>query len=119
MIAKIHYHDIGDYLNRETKLEKLKEFKSIENVDWQIITPNKKHDWINQRKDDFDSFFLLGDKGKNETTIFDVFSCGIKTNRDAWCYNFSKKKLSENIKRIIYFYNEQLEKYKEYKKNWK
>ena len=31
--ATIHYHDIGDYLTREEKLEKIKNFKSILNKD--------------------------------------------------------------------------------------
>ncbi|MDR2761952.1 MAG: DEAD/DEAH box helicase family protein, partial [Planctomycetaceae bacterium] len=39
--CKIHYYDVGDYLDREKKLAKLKELKNIENVDWQIIAPNK------------------------------------------------------------------------------
>ncbi|MDR2344606.1 MAG: hypothetical protein LBE18_00930 [Planctomycetaceae bacterium] len=116
---KIHYHDIGDYLDLKTKLEKLKEFKSIENIDWQLITPNQKHDWINQRKDDFDSFFLLAGKTKNETTIFDILSMGVATNRDAWCYNFSEYKLTKNMKRMINFYNKQRKKYQEHKKTRK
>jgi predicted helicase len=118
MTAKIHYHDIGDYLDRETKLNKLKEFKSIENVDWQIITPNEKHDWINQRNDDFDSFLLLGDKDRKETAIFDIFSLGVVTARDSWCYNFSEKNLTKNMQRMIDFYNEQREAYQEHKKTF-
>ncbi|MDR2651397.1 MAG: hypothetical protein LBC68_03655 [Prevotellaceae bacterium] len=35
MTATIHYYDIGDYLDRETKLNKLNELKSIENIYWQ------------------------------------------------------------------------------------
>ena len=38
----IHYYDIGDYLSREQKLEKLKQFFSVENVPWQDIAPNEK-----------------------------------------------------------------------------
>ncbi|MDR2757512.1 MAG: DEAD/DEAH box helicase family protein, partial [Planctomycetaceae bacterium] len=115
--CKIHYYDVGDYLDRETKLTKLNELKNIENVDWQIITPNQKHDWINQRKEDFDLLFALGDKkNQNEICIFDVYSRGLATGRDAWCYNFSKKKLSKNMKRMIDFYNEQREKYQEHKR---
>ncbi|GHT37503.1 hypothetical protein FACS189427_10520 [Planctomycetales bacterium] len=120
MPATIHYYDIGDYLDREEKLAKIKEFKSIENVPWQIITPNAKHDWINQRNEDFDSFLLLGDKeekGKGGgEAVFDVFSRGLETARDAWVYNFSKKKLKQNISRMIDFYNEQVERYQEKKR---
>jgi predicted helicase len=119
MTVKIHYYDIGDYLDREAKLEKLKEFKNIEKVEWQTITPNNKHDWINQRNDDFEAFFLLASKNRNETTIFDVFSMGVVTARDSWCYNFFKKKLTNNMKRMIDFYNEQREAYHKHKKTYK
>jgi predicted helicase len=116
MPATIHYYDIGDYKTREEKLAILRQFKSIENVPWQIITPNAKNDWINQRREDFDTLLLLGDKDGNETTAFDLFSRGLETARDAWVYNFSKKKLKQNISRMIDFYNEQVEKYQEKKR---
>jgi predicted helicase len=119
MTATIHYHDIGDYLDRETKLTKLKEFKNIENVDWQIITPNAKFDWVNQRNDDFDSFLLLGDKKGNEITIFDVISNGLGTSRDSWSYNFSENKLAKNMKRTIDFYNRLVEEYLNHTETWK
>ena len=110
----IHYHDIGDYLDRKQKLEIIKKFQSLDNVPWQIITPNARHDWINQRGDVYDSFISLGDKKDDETeTIFDVYSRGLETTRDAWCYNFSEQKLSANMRRMIDFYNEQVEAYQE------
>lgn len=30
----IHYYDIGDYLSREQKLNIIKDFSSIKNIDW-------------------------------------------------------------------------------------
>ena len=50
--CKIHYRDIGDYLTREQKLEALQEAVSIKGInDWQMITPNKHYDWIDQRSE--------------------------------------------------------------------
>ena len=40
--------------------------------------------------------------------IFRIFSNGVKTNRDAWAYNFSRPVLSENIRRMIKNYNGQV-----------
>lgn len=40
--AEIFYHDIGDYLSREEKLAKLKEYGSIKGVKWERIVPNEK-----------------------------------------------------------------------------
>ena len=117
--ATIYYHDIGDYLSREDKLSKLKDFKSITNVDWQIIQPNEKHDWINQRGDVFDSLITLGDKkdtNPNKHTVFnDTYSNGLKTNRDSWCYNSSTRALESNLRMSIDFYNQTVDEYQEAK----
>lgn len=110
--AIIHYHDIGDYLSREDKLRIVKGFKSIasKRIEWQTIIPNEKADWINQRDGVFDSLIILGDKDnkKEKQTIFlPWYSCGVKTNRDVWCYNYSSLELQANIEKNILFYNEQ------------
>jgi predicted helicase len=108
--CQVFYHDIGDYLSREQKLTKIKQFSSISNIPWVSLQPNNNHDWINQRDPAFDKFISLGDKKDSTTqTIFDVYSGGLKTNRDAWCYNFSQQLLTENMTRMIEFYNSQVE----------
>ena len=115
--AKIHYHDIGDYLKREQKLAILKEKRSIlsRGIQWQEITPDAHGDWLTQRSGIFESFILLGDKkdkSAKETFFAPVYSNGLKTQRDAWCYNYSKPKLEENIRNAIDFYNEQCDSVK-------
>ncbi|MGN0053612.1 MAG: DEAD/DEAH box helicase [Bacteroides sp.] len=110
--AQIHYHDIGDYLTREQKLSTLKEFRSIEYVNWQIIEPNAKQDWINQRRGGFDEMIALGDKNNKfsrNTFFVPNYSNGLKTQRDNWCYNFSKKELYLNIDNSIKYYNNLLD----------
>ena len=61
-MAEIYYHDIGDYLSREEKLSRIRNNRSVRGLEWTVIIPNEKHDWINQRDGVFDSMFLLGDK---------------------------------------------------------
>ncbi|WP_151716634.1 DEAD/DEAH box helicase family protein, partial [Acinetobacter sp. TUM15071] len=108
--GKIYFHDIGDYLTREQKLEKISEFKSINGIEravgWKEIIPDEYHDWLKQRDDSFSQYISMGDK-KNKTslTLFENYSRGAETGRDAWNYNFSKKELSLNIKKMIDFYN--------------
>jgi predicted helicase len=109
---KVFYHDIGDYLSQKEKLDIIKNFGDISTIKWQEINPNENHDWINQRHNDFESFISLGDKKDTTTkTIFDVYSMGVKTNRDTWVYNFTSEKLSQNMMRMIDFYNEQVTEY--------
>jgi helicase domain protein len=111
--ATIYYHDIGDYLKRTEKLEILKHFKGINNskIDWKVLRPNEHNDWLNQRSDLFSSFIPLGDKTDTTKTVFSIYSGGLLTSRDSWCYNFSKKHLEKNIKTSIDYYNMQREKY--------
>ncbi|HPQ72225.1 MAG TPA: DEAD/DEAH box helicase family protein [bacterium] len=113
--ANIRYRDIGDYLNREEKLKIICEFGTILNSDLALkkIKPNKHGDWINIRDEAFGTFIPLGDKKKKKSkTVFEpYYSCGVKTNRDSWCYNFSKSVVDENIRQSVDFYNNQVKKY--------
>lgn len=109
--ATIHYHDIGDYLTREQKLDLVKKFKSVHgrSIEWQTIEPTAKRDWINQRDGLFDSLILLGDKKNTANTVFSIFSAGDITHRDSWCYSSSKNQLSKQMQECISFYNTERE----------
>ncbi|MBR6041932.1 MAG: DEAD/DEAH box helicase family protein [Paludibacteraceae bacterium] len=117
--AVIHYHDIGDYLSREDKLKKVKDFRSVGSgkIDWQIITPNDKQDWINQRDGLFDTLMLIGDKDdkKNDKVFFyaNAYGRGLGTSRDTWVYNYSKDELLKNMKMSTDFYNSERKRYQE------
>jgi predicted helicase len=109
--AQIFYHDIGDYLNREEKLEIVKNFKSIDNKELNKIElkPNVQGDWINSRNDSFDSYIPLGAEKKLDLScqsFFITYSNGIVSSRDSWVYNFSKISLRKNIQTTIKFYND-------------
>lgn len=114
--ATIHYHDIGDYLDREEKLKIIKTFKSFANPKMPLttLTPNEEGDWISMRNDAFDSFIPLAPEKKfdlRSNSFFNTYAIGIATNRDAWVYNFSKELIEGNIKRMISFYKEQKDSY--------
>nr|VFK25322.1 MAG: Predicted helicase [Candidatus Kentron sp. MB] len=114
--GKIRFHDIGDYLSREEKLKKIQAFQSVEGINevngWQRLQPDKHHDWLNQREDGFGEFIALGDKKeKDGTALFGNYSSGLKTQRDAWCYNASKTIVSDNMRVMIDFYNRELARF--------
>ena len=99
----IHYRDIGGTLKREKKLNELQEAVSISGFnDWKIITPNKHHDWIDQRSEAFAEFYPLGTKdskaGKADNAIFKLYSNGYQTGKDAYIYNFSRDACAENAR---------------------
>ena len=111
--ATIHYHDIGDYLTREQKLKMVKDFRSIasQKLDWQIITPNEKADWINQRDGVFDSLIPLAPEKKlnrDSHSIFIINGPNIATGRDCWVYNFSLCQATNNVKRLVCNYNSEI-----------
>jgi len=112
--ALIQYHDIGDYLSREEKLAIIAEKRSIlgSAMHWTQIRPNAQGDWLNQRNDIFGSFIPLGDKKdkENKQTFFNpVYSNGLATSRDAWCYNSSQTRLQQNIQSSINYYTSMVE----------
>ena len=114
--GKIYYHDIGDYLSREQKLDKVKKFNSTSGITeancWSPIIPDQYNDWIEQRDDSFDEFIPIGDKkNKLSTVIFENYSNGLGTSRDAWCYNSSRRVLMKNMQSIISFYNSEVDRF--------
>jgi predicted helicase len=114
--CNIFYRDIGEDLSTSDKLEELKSFTSAKNIlkdlEWGKLIPDEYGDWINQRNSSFDNYIILGSKQDNASIkMFGLYSTGVVTNRDAWCYNFSKNKLAENIRSTIDFYSEEMARY--------
>jgi len=59
--CSLFYHDIGDYLTRQEKLDIIADFKDIGSINWNEIQPNAEGDWINQRDPIFDTFVDIKD----------------------------------------------------------
>ena len=107
--GKIYYYDIGDGLTADDKKSELRSFGSLSKINWHQIEPDDHNDWLKQRNDIFDNYIVIGDKkSKTETVIFENYSLGINTNRDAWAYNSSKQKLQKNMHAMIALYNKEL-----------
>ena len=118
--AEIFYHDIGEYLPKKEKINRIIQFKSVinPNINWQKIKPNEYSDWISQRNEGFESFLHLESENKFDfktNSFFTINSAGVVTNRDSWVYNFSKNSLSQNIHKTINFYNQERERFFEEK----
>jgi predicted helicase len=113
--GQIYYHDIGDNLNCKDKLERITSFASITGISevngWQAITPDQHGDWLKQRDDRFSEYIVLGNKKGDELKLFDNFSLGVATNRDAWCYNAAKARVTANMIRMIGFYNNEAKRF--------
>ncbi|MCB1020650.1 MAG: N-6 DNA methylase, partial [Acidobacteria bacterium] len=106
----IHWHDVGDYLDREEKLRRVSGFGSVAGIaaaeGWTQIEPNEHGDWANQRSEDFGSYLPLGSrKGERADALFELYSNGLKSQRDAWVYNSSNAALRKNVERLVRNFN--------------
>ncbi|WP_419547350.1 type ISP restriction/modification enzyme [Microcystis sp.] len=98
------------------KLEFLSSTK-LNQLDFEHIIPDKKHNWIEQSDNDFDCLIPLVNKntklaksGAEEMAVFKLFSLGVVTNRDEWVYDYSDKNLSRKMSYFLEIYNRQLGK---------
>ena len=113
--AIIHYSDIGEYLSRKEKFERLTSQMSVcsDSFESSIIIPDENNDWIEQSTGIFDRFISMEpDKKFNQQSksVFTLNSLGINTNRDSWDYNSSYNVLNNNIQKTINFFNNQVSK---------
>ncbi|GHQ82804.1 hypothetical protein JP0078_11590 [Helicobacter pylori] len=110
--SAIHYYDIGDYLKREEKLNRLSNFTNLDAIPFETITPNDKGDWINQRNDAFEKLIpLKRDKKRQNPSVFDINSNGVATRRNSWVYNFSPDALMLSVQKCIDTYNADLKRF--------
>lgn len=110
----IHYCDIGDYLTREEKLKILTEAVE-EGPDWADVHPDEHGDWLEKRDNSFAQFIPMGVQDgtrKLDSGLFSTWSQGVKTNRDAWCYNFRAASVRENMKKMVASYLAERERWR-------
>ncbi len=103
--AQIYYAEIGDGLKAKDKLRKLKSIvkNTDEHIMWRSITPSEQYDWVSQGNPEFDKYHEL------RTTIFNVFSNGIKTGKDYILYDFARENLIKKVN--TYFKSKDLHNY--------
>ena len=114
-VAEIHIAEVDDYLTSQQKRLYLESANSFSATDLRRAAIDSRGYWQLGSANDFESLVALGDratKGTQSTeAIFEVFGGGVKTNRDAWAYNMNSAALSENMRRTIDFYNDQVSRW--------
>ena len=116
--VRIHYAATGEDWRKEQKYDYLDEAEDYSNVDWDEITPDAKHNWLNlEHVDQFEAFIPVGTKGvkndreNDEGAVFQLFSLGVGTNRDEWVYGFDPEGLSMKVRELIENYNSEVARY--------
>jgi len=102
----IHPTDI-----RATRKEKFEfiQANKIQDINFQLIEPDKNNNWINLSDNDFESLLPIASKDvkakRSDAALFGLYSLGISTNRDEWVSNFSKKHLGMRMDYFLRYYN--------------
>ncbi len=116
--ARIFYYRTDDLWNKKQKFDFLNECEHIGDIDWQIVQPDTRHTWLTEGLHaEFETFIPMGTmeakraRGEAVDVIFQIYSNGVKTNRDAWVYNFNRNTLVKNMNGMIDTYNEQMFKW--------
>ena len=117
--SRILYYQTNELWNKKQKFDFLNEHQHIGNIAWQTIHPDKQYTWLTEGLHaEFETFIPLGtkkakmDKSAATNVIFKTYSSGVKTNRDAWVYNFNPNALTKNVQRLIGTYNADVDRWK-------
>lgn len=107
--GRIHYYGVKDYLSREDKLSIARDAAATGEVDWAELAPDKYGDWLDQRDDSFYKFAPMGlQKRKAPLGIFEIWSAGLKTQRDPWAWGYSLRHVADNMERLLENMNEEI-----------
>ncbi len=114
----IHYHRLGEFLRKEERYAALDEAGDWRGIAWERLEPDAKYRWlVDPRTAEFEGFIPIGSKedkaaehGEAEA-IFKTYSGGVKTNRDAWVYDFDQGALAERVQGMIELYNQEVRRW--------
>ena len=116
--AEIFYARVDEFWRKEDKYRYLDSKGHYRNIEWKSITPDRRYTWLTEGLHaEFETFIPIGtqeakaEQSEGRDVIFQTYSNGVKTNRDAWAYNFNRNALAENISGMIDTYNEQVFKW--------
>lgn len=116
--ARIFYARVDEFARKEDKYKFLDDAGSVSGVEWQELQPDAKHTWLTKElREDFESFIALGSKESKKLkekalTIFSTFSNGVKSNNDAYVYNFDETALRQHAQRMVEDYNAEVDRWK-------
>ena len=115
----LYYYRVPEYWRKSEKLALLAEKGSISRVEWLELKPDERYTWITEgMRPEFATFMPLGTKEAktaritNETTIFKLYSGGVKTNRDQWAYDYYRIALVTKLRHFVETYNSEVDRWR-------
>ncbi len=117
-IPRLFYSQIDELWRAQEKLDYLTKQQHIDSIPWDTIQPDRQYTWLTEGLHaEFDTFIPIGtkkakgQKNEAENVVFKTYSNGVKTNRDAWVYNFNRNALAENVQRMIDTYSTEVDRW--------
>lgn len=126
--AVVRYARMPENWRRSQKAAQLDEWTAISGVNWTTLTPDARNTWLTEgQQEDFAQFLPMGNKETKGTesneSIFNLFSLGLASNRDAWVYNHDPSQIMANLRKTVKAYNAERSRYQdlspEERKNYK
>ena len=116
--TEILYARVDEYWRKEDKYRHLDSKEHYRNIEWKPIMPDERYTWLTEGlRAEFETLVPMGNKATKAAkiekvdAIFKTYSGGVKTNRDAWAFNFNRNALVENMRGMIDTYNSQVFKW--------
>ncbi|RKU27405.1 DNA helicase [Candidatus Poribacteria bacterium] len=116
--TKVFIHTVDEYLKANEKQSLLTQFTDISAVSFNKIKIDEKYTWLTEGlHSEFYDYIPIGIKSsKNnkepKSTIFNIYSLGVATNRDYLAYSYNLSLLEDKVKTFIEIYNTSLDRRK-------
>jgi len=115
----LKYFRVPENWRKEQKLEWLKKTVTVGGAEATPVESDVQGNWIHTAHGgQFWKLIALASKATRlgatgaAGAIFDMFSCGVKTNRDEVVYDFNRSQLVERVERFIDDYNSEVDRFK-------
>ena len=90
----------------------------FDEINFEQIVPDAKHNWLNQSDSDFERLLPLADKQTmrarthdDEGAVFKLYSNGVATQRDEWVFDFDHRGLASKVRFFASVYEEKRKRF--------
>ena len=98
----LRYHRVPEMWRKREKLD----FLAQGEPEWQTLEPDAQNTWlVPEHADEYRGFLGVAD-------LFDLYTVGVKTNRDEVVYDWDREKLSGRMATFIAAYNAEVHRHK-------
>ena len=116
--CQLHYASADEWWTKEQKYRFMDSAVRPSSIEWHPLVPDKKNSWLACDHDQtYQGWPPLGDKAVKRAaggtnTLFELFSLGVVTSRDAYAYNFDRDALKRSVTHLVEHYSASLDRFR-------